>query len=280
MSPHRPEKILVAGDVERALQEDVGSGDLTASLIMEDTRSSAKIVCREACILAGRPWFEEVFRQLDEAVLIEWFAEDGQPLKSADHVCRITGPGRPIVTGERTALNFLQSLSGTATVTRRFVDLIASANTTILDTRKTVPGLRAAQKYAVLCGGGQNHRMGLFDAVLIKENHIAAAGSITQAIANIREHHAVPIEVEVEDLQELNEALSAQADIVLLDNFDLSDIRKAVGLTAGRAKLEVSGGVDEKTLLDIAQTGVDYVSIGALTKHIKAIDFSMRFANI
>ena len=265
----------IAEVVAIALKEDIGRGDITAELIPEASVSEATVICRETAILCGVPWFNEVFKQLDERVSIDWQLKDGDKLKNNDCVCQISGPTRSLLTGERTALNFLQLLSGTASITHDYAQIIASCPTEILDTRKTVPGLRTAQKYAVACGGGRNHRIGLYDAVLIKENHIIAAGGITEAVHEARKFNT-QVEVEVESLEELKQAIAAAADIVLIDNFSLTMMREAVELAHGQVKLEASGGVDEKTLLDIAKTGVDYISIGALTKHVRAIDFSMR----
>lgn len=266
----------VQADVERALVEDVGTSDLTAGLIPADKTAHAQILCREPAVLAGRPWFDAVFRQLDATIRIDWRHADGEWLAADRCVCELNGPARALLTGERSALNFLQLLSGTATATRAYVDAVAGTGTTILDTRKTIPGLRRAQKYAVRCGGGANHRFGLFDAILIKENHITAAGGIEAAVAAAR-RHAVPIEVEVETLAQLQAAITAGVGRVLLDNFDIDDLRAAVALNAGRIELEASGGVDETTVAAIAATGVDFISIGGLTKHLRAIDFSMRF---
>ena len=262
--------------VKSALAEDIGSGDLTAGLINEQAMAQARVIAREDAIFCGAPWFEEVFRQLDDKVNIDWFVSDGDPVKSDMEVCMLSGPARHILTGERTALNFLQTLSGTATMTNKYVTLLKGLKTEILDTRKTLPGLRKAQKYAVACGGGKNHRMGLYDAILIKENHIIAAGSLQAAIKSALPL-AVAVEVEVENLQQLEQALEAGAHRVLLDNFNLEDLTRAVEINQGRAILEASGGVDESTLLSVAETGVDCISIGALTKHLYAIDFSMRF---
>jgi nicotinate-nucleotide pyrophosphorylase (carboxylating) len=236
------------------------------------------VVCRETAVLCGVPWFDEVFRQLDDRVVVTWMAHDGDALAPEQMVCTVEGPARPILSGERTALNFLQTLSGTAYLTSRYARSVRGTHTRLLDTRKTIPGLRSAQKYAVRCGGGHNHRMGLYDAILIKENHIAGAGSIGHAVAEARRAHAsLSVEVEVEDLRQLREALESGADIVMLDNFSELDLPKAVAYAKGRAKLEVSGGFDLKRLARVAKTGVDYISVGALTKHIRAIDFSMRF---
>ena len=267
--------------VALALAEDVGAGDLTAALIPEDARAEATVISRETAVLCGAPWFDAVFRQLDPRVAIDWRAADGDRIEPNQVLCTLRGPARALLTGERTALNFLQMLSGTATLARRFADTVAGTGATILDTRKTLPGLRLAQKYAVRCGGCQNHRIGLFDAVLIKENHIMAAGSITNAIAAARRlHPGVTVEVEVENLAELEEALAAGPDIVMLDNFDLATMAEAVRIAGGRVKLEASGNVSFDTVRQIAETGVDYISIGGLTKDVRAVDLSMRFRTL
>ncbi|HOW61358.1 MAG TPA: carboxylating nicotinate-nucleotide diphosphorylase [Candidatus Contendobacter sp.] len=261
-----------------ALAEDVGDGDLTTALIPEDAQAEATVISRELAVLCGAAWFDAVFRQLDPRIHIEWRAADGDRVEPDQLLCTLHGPARALLTGERTALNFLQALSGTATLARRYADLVAGTGATILDTRKTLPGLRLAQKYAVRCGGCQNHRIGLFDAVLIKENHIMAAGSITNAIATARRLHPnVTVEVEVENLTELEEALAARPDIVMLDNFELATLAEAVRITAKRVKLEASGNVNFDTVRAIAETGVDYISIGGLTKDVRAVDLSMRF---
>ena len=263
--------------VSTALAEDVGSGDLTAALIPEQARCSARVVSREPGVLCGGPWFCEVFAQLDGTVVVEWGVHEGSPILPGQALCRIVGPARSVLTGERTALNFLQTLSATATRTREFVDRVSGTGATILDTRKTLPGLRRAQKYAVRCGGGTNHRMGLYDGILIKENHIAAAGSIAAAVARARDlHPATTVEVETEDLSQVEAALEAGADIVMLDNFGPEQMRAAVALNRGRARLEASGGVTLETVRAIAETGVDCISVGALTKHIRAVDLSLR----
>lgn len=263
--------------VEHALAEDVGSGDLTADLIAPETQAEARVISREAAVICGRAWFDEVFAQLDPSVRIEWAVSDGDTVAADDTLCHLSGPARALVTGERTALNFLQTLSGTATHARRFADAVAGSETHILDTRKTLPGLRLAQKYAVRCGGASNHRVGLFDAILIKENHIHAAGSITAAVARARAlHKDVTLEVEVENLAELDEALAAEPDIVMLDDFSLADIKTAVERADGRVRLEVSGNVDLARARELAHIGVDFVSVGALTKHVQAVDLSMR----
>jgi len=273
----------VATIVSRAIAEDLRDGDLTAALIGRYTPAVARVVAREAATLCGRAWFDETFRQLDGRVAVTWHADDGAQIATDSIVCELRGPARSIVTGERTALNFLQTLSGTATATRALADIVAGSRTRILDTRKTVPGLRLAQKYAVRCGGGENHRIGLFDAVLIKENHIAAVGSVTAAVETARRQSpGVMIEVEVETLAQLREALATDADRIMLDDFSLADMRAGVALrdaAAGkRRELEASGSVNADSLRAVADTGVDFVSIGAITKHVRAIDFSMRFA--
>ena len=269
-------------DVKRALAEDVGGGDRTAALIPEERHGRATVITREAGVLCGRPWFDEVFHQLDPGVVVTWQAEDGSLIEAGQLLCGLEGSARALLTGERAALNFLQTLSATATVTHRYVDAIAGLPCQILDTRKTIPGLRRAQKYAVRCGGGRNHRIGLFDGILIKENHIVAAGSIAAAVGAARRQKAkIPVEVEVESLDELRQALDAGADMALLDEFSLDDLRTAVELNRahdhGPIKLEASGGVSLETLRDIAETGIDFISVGALTKHVHALDLSMRF---
>ncbi len=267
----------LAGTVAAALAEDIGGGDATARLIAADTRATATVITREAAVQCGRPWFDEVFRQIDPQVRITWSLADGSALEPGMVVCELEGPARSIVTGERTALNFLQTLSGTATTTREYVRALAGTRTRLLDTRKTLPGLRRAQKYAVRCGGGFNHRAGLYDGVLIKENHIAAAGSVAAAIAAVRAAGVtLPVEIEVERLDQIEPALAAGADMLLLDNFDDAMMREAVRLTAGRVKLEASGGFALADLPAVGATGVDFVSVGALTKHVRATDLSMR----
>ena len=270
----------LGSQVEAALAEDIGRGDVTAALVPAAQRVRGRVVTREAAVLAGRAWVDETFRRLDGAVELTWHAADGERISAGQTLFEIAGPARAVLTGERTALNFLQLLSGTATAARAYVDAVAGTRCRILDTRKTLPGLRTAQKYSVRCGGGDNHRLGLFDLVLIKENHIAAAGSITAAIAAARAGPArVGIEVEVETPQELEEALAATPDMILLDEFSLSDMRAAVALRDARAtqvKLEASGSVTLKSVRGIAETGVDYVSVGAITKHVAAVDLSMR----
>jgi len=264
--------------VALALAEDVGSGDLTAALIPESAQAEATVISREHAVLCGAAWFDAVFQQLDPRISRAWQAADGDRIVPDQVLCTLRGPARPLLTGERTALNFLQLLSGVASLAQRFADAVAGSGATILDTRKTLPGLRLAQKYAVRCGGCQNHRIGLFDAVLIKENHIMAAGSISQAIAAARRlHPGVTVEIEVENLAELHEALVARPDIVMLDNFDLAAMSEAVKIVDHQLKLEASGNVNFDTVRQIAATGVDYISIGGLTKDVRAVDLSMRF---
>lgn len=263
--------------VQAALAEDVGSGDITAALIPPQTQSRAHIISRENAVLCGTAWVDEVFRQLDQQIRIDWQARDGDDIVADQVLCTLSGNARQLLTGERTALNFLQTLSATATQTRQFVRAIADTDTRVLDTRKTLPGLRSAQKYAVRCGGGHNHRLGLFDAFLIKENHILAAGSINAAVQAARiQQPGTKIEVEVENLEELQQALDAGVDQILLDNMSLPRLREAVALNNGQTLLEASGGVSLETIRDIAHTGVDYISIGSLSKDIRAIDLSMR----
>lgn len=263
--------------VANALKEDVGSGDLTAKLIAGEAQTKASVMTRDKALLCGTAWFNEVYKQLDNSININWLVADGDLLKADQSICEITGAVRNLLTGERTALNFLQTLSAAATITNEFVTLISDLNTQILDTRKTLPGLRKAQKYAVLCGGGMNHRMGLYDAILIKENHISAAGSIYEAVSKAKIQD-VRIEIEVETLDELQQALAENVDSILLDNFNLEDLQQAVVKAKGKAKLEASGNINKENLRSIAETGVDFISIGSLTKHVRAIDFSMRFS--
>jgi nicotinate-nucleotide pyrophosphorylase (carboxylating) len=260
-----------------ALLEDVGTGDLTGQLVPEDTRVKARVLVREEAVLCGAPWFEGVMRALDHSIRIEWNYAEGDLMEANSVVCMIDAPPRSLLTAERSALNFMQLLSGVATATRKYVEVVAGTNARILDTRKTVPGLRQAQKYAVRVGGGQNQRMALYDGILIKENHIAAAGGVTQALKAAEQLGAgVPVQVEVETLAQLEEALAAGAKSVLLDNFDLDKMRDAVRINAGRALLEASGGVNMSTVRAIAETGVDRISIGALTKDVRAVDYSLR----
>lgn len=261
-----------------ALAEDLGDGDRTAELIEADRNLQTRVVVRETAVLCGQAWFEETFRRLDIRVTVEWAAADGQALSEGQEVCRLGGPARAVLSGERTALNFLQTLSATATRTAQYVRAISGTPATILDTRKTIPGLRAAQKYAVRCGGGANHRMGLYDAILIKENHIAAAGSISGAVKRAREvSPELPLEVEVEDLAQLEEAVRAGAERALLDNFPVALLREAVSAWSGKIGLEASGGISLDTVQEVAETGVDFISTGDLTKSISAVDFSMRY---
>ncbi len=270
----------LGSQVQAALREDVGTGDVTAGFVPENELAHGRVITREAAVMCGRPWVDEVFRQLDDTVRLRWHANDGERISPAQNLFDIEGSARSILTGERTALNFLQLLSAVATETRRYVDAVAGTGCTILDTRKTLPGLRTAQKYAVVCGGGSNHRMGLFDMVLVKENHIAAAGSLTRAVQAARRHvPGLKVEVEVENLKELAEAIEARPDIILLDNFNEAELRKAVEYNNERgrlAKLEASGNVSLENVRGIAETGVDYISVGALTKHVRAVDLSMR----
>ncbi len=270
---HLPTDIVSV--VAAALREDIGNGDLTAELIPPDHLTSATIVAKEAAVLCGIAWVNEVFRQLSQDIILDWLVQDGNKVENNTCVCRITGPTRSLLTGERTALNFLQTLSGTATITRHYVNIMGTADCKLLDTRKTIPGLRTAQKFAVACGGGANHRMGLYDAILIKENHILAAGSIAAAVDAVQARD-VKIQVEVESLDELQQAMATPAFSVLLDNFTPEQLRAAVKMNNGKLKLEASGGIDAQNLAEIAKTGVDYISIGALTKHVQAIDYSMR----
>ncbi|MES2820525.1 MAG: carboxylating nicotinate-nucleotide diphosphorylase [Pseudomonadota bacterium] len=265
--------------VRRALAEDLGSGDLTAQLIPAERLAHARIITREAAVICGTAWVDTVFRQLDPRVAVHWQVADGERVAPDQTLFTLQGPARALLSGERTALNFLQTLSGVASRCRHYADLVEGTAVQLLDTRKTLPGLRLAQKYAVTCGGCHNHRIGLYDAFLIKENHIAACGSIAAAVAAA---HAIapgkPVEVEVENLEELQEALAAGADIVMLDELSLADMRQAVALNQGRAKLEASGGINESTLRAVAETGVDYISIGVLTKDVRAVDLSMRLS--
>ena len=269
----------VDDDIARALAEDVGDGDLSAAAIPADRHERARVIARAPGVVCGRPWFDGVFRAVDPRVAIEWHVDEGASVAAESHLCSLEGPARALFTAERSALNFLQLLSGVATATRAYVDAVAGTDTAILDTRKTLPGLRAAQKYAVTCGGGENHRMGLYDAAMLKENHLHAAGGITAAVAALRAAHPeAPLTVEVETLAQVREALAAGADRLLLDNFVLDDLRTAVTENAGRAWLEASGGITLLNVRSIAETGVDCISIGALTKDIHALDLSMRFA--
>jgi len=272
-----PDSDSLTLQVKNALSEDIGSGDLTAALIPPDKQATATVLVRESAILCGQDWFNTAFKQLDDTLTINWHQQDGDRLTANQTICHLQGNARTLLTGERTALNFLQSLSATATLTQQYVNAISGLNTCILDTRKTIPGLRLAQKYAVSCGGGQNHRVGLFDAVLIKENHIMAAGSITTAVTLAKQqvNEAILIEVEVETLNQLKEALSIGIGRVLLDNMDLPMLNEAVKINNGMAKLEASGNITLGNIRDVATTGVDFISVGALTKNIKATDYSM-----
>ncbi len=266
--------------VTAALTEDIQSGDLTAGLIPAENLATATIICREAAVICGRPWFDATIQQVDPTINIEWHVTEGQQVEAEQLLCTLTGSARNILTAERTALNFLQTLSATATITANYVAQLSSSQTKLLDTRKTLPGLRMAQKYAVKCGGGTNHRIGLYDAILIKENHIMAAGGIENAVSAAKQQHPeVTVEVETENLDEVEQAVAAGADIIMLDNFTLEMMHQAVELVAGRAKLEVSGNVEIQHLPELAKTGVDFISTGAITKHIQAIDLSMRFAS-
>lgn len=269
----------IQANVRNALKEDVGAGDITAMLIAADKNASARVITREAAVVSGVAWVNEVFRQVDADVLVRWLVADGERVQANQVLFELEGNARALLTGERTALNFLQTLSAVATRCQYFADKVADTAVKLLDTRKTLPGLRLAQKYAVTCGGCHNHRLGLYDAFLIKENHIAACGGVAAAV---QAAHSIapgkPVEVEVENLDELREALAAGADIIMLDELSLADMRTAVALNAGQAKLEASGGVNENTILAIAQTGVDYISLGTLTKDIKAVDLSMRLS--
>lgn len=265
--------------VRRALAEDVGTGDLTAALIPADTQAEAQLVTREQAILCGTAWFDEVFRQLDTRVSVTWNARDGNAIRPEKILCILRGPARALLTGERAALNFLQLLSGTATQTRKYVDAVRGTRAVILDTRKTLPGLRRAQKHAVTCGGGQNHRMGLHDAILFKENHIAAAGSIAAALraAKASAPPGVIVEIEAENLAQLREALTSGVERILLDNFSIEELKSAVREASGRARLEASGGINLSNIRAVAETGVDFISIGDITKNVAAVDLSLRF---
>jgi len=277
---HLLDPLEITAQVAHALTEDVGSGDITAMLIDEAAQSKARIITREAGIFVGKPWVIEVFKQLDPTVEIKFFVEDGDTVEPDQTLYTLEGNSRILLTGERPALNFVQMLSGTATVCQQYAELVKTTNVTLLDTRKTIPMLRNAQKYAVSCSDCSNHRIGLYDAFLIKENHIAARGGITEAITSAHQiAPGKPVEVEVESLDEFRTALAAGADIIMLDNFSLDDLRQAVVENPGKAKLEASGNVTNETLLPIAETGVDFISIGALTKHVKAMDLSMRMVD-
>lgn len=280
-----PSAARISADIERAFAEDLGEGkggdmgfgDATAELLPIDARAHAELTCRESAVIAGIPWFEACFRRMDPDVRIDWHTADGQRVEPGAVICRLSGRARALVSAERTALNFLQLLSGTATQTAAYVAAVAGTATRLLDTRKTVPGMRLAQKYAVRCGGGYNQRMGLYDAILVKENHIIAAGGIAAAVeAGRRLHPTLMLEVEVENLDELAQAIDAGVDRIMLDNFPLPLMVEAVALTAGRVPLEVSGNVGLETIAAFARTGVDFISVGALTKHVRAVDLSLR----
>jgi nicotinate-nucleotide pyrophosphorylase (carboxylating) len=258
------------------LEEDLGGGDVTATIIDENRSATAQLLTREPMVLCGREWFDAVFKELDPNIVIDWQIQEGKDVAENTQLCTLSGNARALLTGERTAMNLLQTLSATATISRQYAKAIAGTSCKILDTRKTIPGLRFAQKYAVKCGGCFNHRIGLFDGVLIKENHIIAAGSIAKAVQIARQQSTMPIEVEVENFDELEQALAAKPNRIMLDNFSLDDLRTAVEINAGKIELEASGNVDLTTIRAIAQTGVDFISIGALTKNVQAIDLSMR----
>ena len=276
-----PDTETVRRNVASALREDLGPGDINAELIAPSTRAVARIVTHDPGVLCGQPWVTEACRQVDPSVELRWHSSDGQRLAAGDLLAELEGPARSLLSVERTAINFLQLLSGTATRTRAFVDAVADTGAVILDTRKTLPGLRVAQKYAVRVGGAQNHRMGLFDAFLLKENHIAAAGSIAEAVATARRRHPDKLlQVEVENIAELKEAIDAAVDRVLLDNFDVARLREAVLIAKGRVGLEASGGITMATVAEIAQTGVDYISVGELTKDVRPLDLSMRIVAV
>jgi nicotinate-nucleotide pyrophosphorylase (carboxylating) len=269
---------VIEENVFNALKEDIGDGDITAELIPQENISLATVISREPCVFCGLDWFEETFRQLDDDILIDWCVDDGDRIDAGQIICTISGSSQNIVTGERTALNFVQTLSATATISALYASMLEGTATKVLDTRKTIPGLRMAQKYAVSCGGCENHRLGLYDAFLIKENHISACGSIASAVTEARfRNPELKVEVEVENMDELHQALDAGADRVLLDNFDLVTMKLAVELCAGRVITEASGNITLENIQQVAQTGVNYISTGALTKDIQAIDLSMRF---
>ena len=267
---------LKIAEVKPFLEEDIGSGDITAAIIPETMTAEAEVMTRENMVLCGQAWFDAVFKYLDTNVNINWLVAEGDAVSKGATLCKLSGSARSLLTGERTALNLLQTLSATATIARQYADAVSGTGCKVLDTRKTIPGLRNAQKYAVACGGCYNHRIGLYDGVLIKENHIIAAGSIAKAIRLARELTSVPVEVEVESMQELAEAIAAKPDRIMLDNFSLGDMVAAVKINPGAIELEASGNIDLDNIRIIAETGVDYISIGALTKHVRAIDLSMR----
>lgn len=265
-----------SAEIARYLSEDIGTGDITANIIPVGTLARANMLTREAMVLCGQAWFDAVFKQLSPEIVIEWLCDEGDSVAAGTLLCRLNGPARALLTGERTALNLLQTLSATATIARHYADAVAGTGCKVLDTRKTIPGLRLAQKYAVKCGGCFNHRIGLFDAILIKENHIIAAGSIAEAVSLARRCSDVPVEVEVENLDEFAQALAAQPNRIMLDNFSLTDMRAAVAVNRGRVELEASGNITLDNIRSVAETGVDYISIGALTKNLTAVDLSMR----
>jgi nicotinate-nucleotide pyrophosphorylase (carboxylating) len=277
--PAPPDTRLIADMVRQALAEDVGPGDLTAGLIDPGRQCHAQLLCRQPAVLCGCIWFEETFRQLDKAVRFDWTAHDGETVRENQVLCRLQGPARAVLSGERAALNFVQTLSGTATLTRRYVEQLSGTRARLLDTRKTLPGWRLAQKYAVRCGGGHNHRLGLHDGILIKENHIRSAASIAAILAKARSTSpaGMLLEIEVRNQDELRQALAAGANRILLDNFDLAGLRQAVAETAGRAELEASGSVTLDNLRAVAETGVDCISVGAITKNVEAVDLSLLF---
>lgn len=276
---HVPSPEIIRANVAAALAEDIGSGDISAQLIPANRHAKATMITRESGVLAGIPWAQMVFQEVDPSIEVDWTCNDGDAISPNETLVTLRGPARALLTAERTAMNFLQTLSGTATLARHYADLVAHTRVKLLDTRKTLPGLRNAQKYAVLCGGCFNHRIGLFDAFLVKENHIAAAGGIAAAVQAARTLSPNSLlEVEVETHDELEQALAAGVDRIMLDNFTIDAMRDAVALTRGRVELEVSGNVTETTLIKIAETGVDYISIGALTKHCRALDLSMRLS--
>ena len=265
--------------VHIALREDIGEGDITAQLIQTDKFVIATVISKEDCVFCGMDWFEEVFRQIDEEVMVEWFADDGDTITAGQSICSLSGSARSILSGERSALNFLQTLSAVATRSAEYAKAVAKTKTVVLDTRKTIPGLRLAQKYAVSCGGCQNHRMGLYDAILIKENHIASCGSIKNAIEKAHfQNPEMPVEVEVENIDELEQALETSVDRILLDNFNIKELKQAVKICNGKIPLEASGNITLKNIKKIASTGVDFISTGALTKDIEAIDLSLRLS--
>jgi nicotinate-nucleotide pyrophosphorylase (carboxylating) len=266
----------IALEINAFLEEDIGSGDITALLIPASKPATAQVITREAMVVCGQTWFEAVFKKLNPEMTVDWHVAEGQEVKANSLLCELSGSARTLLTGERTALNLLQTLSATATVARQYANAVAGTGCQVLDTRKTIPGLRLAQKYAVACGGCVNHRLGLYDGVLIKENHIIVAGSIAKAIQLAREKTDMPVEVEVESLVELRQALAAKPDRIMLDNFSLAALREAVAINQGAVELEASGDITLESIRAVAETGVDFISIGALTKHIKAVDLSMR----